>query len=129
MSAVRTRGNMSLGYVWKTGCVEITAHWKHWPCLFPQHGSGQKHTRPIKLQSWQDEIVARLPGPLLRGLIHSDGYRGLNWVNGKGYPRYQFTNHSDDIRRIFCRACDQVGVRWCQMIWKTISVARDLDVS
>ena len=38
------------------------------------------------------------------GLIHSDGWaRGVNKVHVKGrdyeYPRYQFSNRSDDIRR------------------------------
>lgn len=28
------------------------------------------------------------------------------------YPRYQFSNRSDDIRGIFCEYCDQVGVEW-----------------
>ena len=31
------------------------------------------------------------PKEFLRGLIHSDGCRVLNRVNGKGYPRYFFT--------------------------------------
>jgi hypothetical protein len=25
------------------GYVEISMHWKHWPCLIPQHGPGRKH--------------------------------------------------------------------------------------
>jgi hypothetical protein len=37
----------------------------------------------------------------LRGLIHSDGCRVLNRVNGKDYPRYFFSQVSDDIRRLF----------------------------
>jgi Protein of unknown function (DUF1622) len=30
-----------------TGCSEIKSYSTHWPCLFPQHGPGDKHTRPI----------------------------------------------------------------------------------
>ena len=26
----------------KPGCVVTTTGWKHWPCLFPQHGPGHK---------------------------------------------------------------------------------------
>src|ERR671915_314376 len=43
------------------GCIEVSAFWKHWPCLFPQHGRGPKHKRPIKLWSWQEAIVRRHP--------------------------------------------------------------------
>lgn len=71
---------------------------------------------------------------LLRGLIHSDGCRGLNRVRSKAakwyeYSRYQVTNHAKDIREIFCRACDAYGVRWRQMNWKTIAVSRRSDVA
>ena len=68
-------------------------------------------------------------GPLLRGLIHSDGSRDLNWVNGKSYPRYQFTNYSVDIQQIFTQACERYGVHWTRTYWKTISVARRADVA
>ena len=69
---------------------------KHWPCLFPQHGPGRKHLRPISLEPWQSEIVERYPGRFLRGLFHSDGCRVTNWavrqVAGTAkryeYPRY-----------------------------------------
>jgi len=50
-------------------------------------------------------------------------------VNGKGYPRYQFTNESEDIRTIFCRACDLCGVEWRRMKRNAISVARKPSVA
>ncbi len=96
--------------------VLVTSYWRGWPCLFPQHGPGRKHHRPIHLTPWQSAIADRHPGELARGLIHTDGWRGENRVNSKGrsysYPRYQFSNRSRDIREIFCRACDQLGVAW-----------------
>jgi hypothetical protein len=50
-----------------------------WPELFPQHGAGKKHHRLILLAPWQREIVMEQhPGTFLRGLIHSDGWRGMN---------------------------------------------------
>lgn len=122
------------------GCVNVYAYWKHWPCVFPQHGKGPKHTRHILLASWQEELVSRNPGLLLRGLIQSDGWRGMNpitrrYTTGRGpvirryqYPRYLFTNYSDDIRRIFAHACDLYGVRWKRTRWHTLSVARREDV-
>ena len=68
------------------GCTEVAAFSKHWPCLFPQHGPGKKHERRIELTPWQQELVDRDPRPLIRGLLHSDGCRVLNWVNGTPYP-------------------------------------------
>lgn len=100
----------------------------HWPCLLPQHGPGKKHERRIALESWQRSILDRYPWRFLRGLIHSDGYRGINTIRHPKktyrYPRYQFCNHSDDIQRLFCEYCDKVGVQWRQMNRWNISVAR-----
>jgi hypothetical protein len=73
--------------------------------------------------------VAANPDLLLRGLIHSDGCRDLNLVNCKSYPRYQFTNASDDIRTIFCRACDDFGVSYTRPSWRAISISRRPDVA
>jgi hypothetical protein len=108
----------------KVGCTEVTAYSKHWPCLFPQHGPGRKHERRIELTVWQQELVDQDPRPLIRGLLHSDGCRVLNWVNGTAYPRYHFCNLSADIRGIFGRACDQLGVAWRPNNRFTLSVAR-----
>jgi hypothetical protein len=125
----RIRGQDRLpGFVRRLGCVEVYSGWKHWPCVFPQHGPGRKHDRPILLVPWQQAIVDAHPDRLLRGLIHSDGCRVLNRVNGKGYPRYHFTNNSKDIRNIFGWACDRYGVRWRSMNATTLSVARAADV-
>jgi hypothetical protein len=129
MCAVRPSTAMKVGRVQKIGCLEVNAHWKHWTCLFPQHGPGRKHERKIELLPWQVAIADLHPDRLLRGLIHSDGYRGLNYVNGKGYPRYLFTNHSEGIRQIFTRACDAYGVSWRQSKWNTIAISRAPDVS
>lgn len=64
----------------KQGCTEILSTSRHWPCLFPQHGAGKKHLRTIELAPWQRVIVERHPGRFVRGLMHSDGYRGLNRI-------------------------------------------------
>jgi hypothetical protein len=76
--------------------VEISCYSKLWPALFPQHGPGYKHTRKIELVPWQERAVARFPWQFLRGLIHSDGSRVINRVNGGEYPRYFFTQVSTD---------------------------------
>jgi hypothetical protein len=116
------------GHYRQTGCVAVSAYSKQWPCLFPQHGPGPKHERRVELIDWQDAIVHKATEALLRGLIHSDGCRSLNRV-GRGderfaYPRYTFSNASADIRRIFCDACDAIGLEWRQMNARNISVAR-----
>jgi Homeodomain-like domain len=107
---------------------EVYSFSKHWPHLFPQHGPGRKHEREIELEPWQETIVARHPGRLLRGLIHSDGCRVVNRIAHSkktyAYPRYFFSNRSLDIQRIFCRTCDRLGVSWRQDGPWNISVAR-----
>jgi hypothetical protein len=107
---------------------EVYSYSKSWGCLFPQHGPGRKHERQIELADWQDELVRRHPEQLLRGLIHSDGCRSDN--TGRGgwrYPRYSFSNRSDDIRAIFIGACDLVGVRYTHAPNK-VYVSRRADV-
>lgn len=128
---------LHVGFQQAEGCILINALWKHWSCLFPQHGPGVKHLREIRLVWWQAEIVSRYSDLLVRGLIHSDGYRGLNRVRRPvagdmkeyAYPRYQFSNESADIRGIFCSALDRMGIAWRQMNRKTISVARRSEVA
>jgi len=109
-------------------CVEVYSSSKHWPCLLPQHGSGPKHMRLISLTGWQRRICNQYPELLLRGLIHSDGCRVINrvWGGAKryAYPRYEFSNRSPEIRRIFCDYCDALGIAWTQMKPTDISVAR-----
>jgi hypothetical protein len=109
------------------GCLELSSNSLHWRCLFPQHGSGPKHLRPIVLEEWQERIALREhPEALLRGLIHSDGCRFQNRVKGGrySYTRYMFTNESSDIKGIFCRACDLLGIDHRRANRKNISVAR-----
>ncbi|MGH3389382.1 MAG: helix-turn-helix domain-containing protein [Actinomadura sp.] len=123
---------LSVGRAHKIGCTSVNAYSKHWPCLFPQHGPGMKHTRAIALDSWQHEIVDQFTEEFIRGLIHSDGCRAINKVRRQlpsgerwyEYPRYFFTNASDDIRKLFTDALDQLGIAWKQSNTRVISVAR-----
>lgn len=111
-------------------CFEVSAYWKCWPCVFPQHGQGRKHDRPIVLAAWQQILADRWPQDLLRGLIHSDGCRFQNTGRGNWLcPRYTFTNHSRDIREIFCRACDVLELRWTASGRYVIYVSRKADVA
>ncbi|MGA5418776.1 helix-turn-helix domain-containing protein [Streptomyces lavendulocolor] len=124
----------------RTGCHNVKVHSKHLVCLFPQHGPGRKHERRIVLEAWQREIVDEHPWEFVRGLIHSDGCRITNWttrlVGGVPkryeYPRYFFTNVSEDIRRLFTDTLDTLGVEWTQCVRGgspyNISVARRASV-
>lgn len=131
------RPGVSVAVVQRQGCVMVSSYDRHWPCLFPQHGPGKKHDRPIVLVDWQREIVAAHPWELVRGLIHSDGCRITNWatrtVGGETkryeYPRYFFTNKSADIMRLFTGTLDSLGVAWREANSRNISVARKASVA
>jgi hypothetical protein len=52
-----------------------------------------------------------------------------NWVNGTRYPRYHFTSVSTDIRGIFGRACDALGIEWRPHNQVSLSVAKRRSVA
>ncbi len=119
MAAIRPDHKVSR--VPSTGCTEVHGNWKHWPCLFPQHGPGKKHDRTIALEPWQQAIVEKHTKEFVRGLVHSDGSRVLNRIKRKlpgdgeqyyEYPRYHFTNVSTDIIRLFTEALDRLEIPW-----------------
>jgi hypothetical protein len=116
-----------------SNCVEVTMYSKHWPCFVPQHGPGRKHLRLIYLAEWQQEIVDANHKPFLRGLIHSDGTRIIATERKGSYvrraPRYAFSNRSEDIKRLFRRSCDAVGVRWTRPSDIQIAIYRKASVA
>ena len=93
---------------------------------------GKKHTRTIELEPSQRIITGQHPGSFARGLFHSDGCRFLSRVRrplAEGgrwcvYPRYMFTNESQDILGLCGETLDQLGVSWRFSRRNTISVAR-----
>jgi hypothetical protein len=108
------------------------------PFAFPQHGAGRKHMREIRLTEWQRKLTHAHPQELLRGLIHSDGCRTVNRFKTKlpsgrvaeyEYPRYFFSNLSDDIRAIFCEHCELLGIRWTQSNPRNVSVSHRKSVA
>lgn len=115
-----------------TGALNVTAHWQHWSCVFPQHGPGLKHTRRIRLEAWQSDAVAAHAAAFLRGLFHSDGCRITNWtvrtVAGARrryeYPRWQFSNCSEDIIGLCTSALDLLSIAWRRSSPVTVSVSR-----
>jgi hypothetical protein len=119
-------------------CVRLILSWKHWLDVIPQHGTGRKHDRKIELAGWQREVVDRFPQEFLRGLLHSDGCRTVNRfttalpsgrVAEYAYPRWFFSNRSDDIRALFCEYCERLGIRWTQSNPRHISVSHRTSVA
>jgi transcriptional regulator with XRE-family HTH domain len=109
--------------------LDLSCYSKRWPTLFPQHGPGRKHERPIRLADWQRTIAGSQPEQLLRGLIHSDGCRNINTgTGGWRCPRYSFSNRSEDILAIFRWACDLLDLHWT-VAPRTVYVSRKADVA
>jgi hypothetical protein len=119
-------------------CIRVVAGSKRWHEAFPQAAPGRKHERKIELAPWQREIVDRFPRGFLRGLLHSDGCRTINRFKTKlpsgrvaeyAYPRWFFTNHSADIRGLFCEYCERLGIRWTQSNPRNISISHRTSVA
>ena len=79
--------------------------------LFPQHGPGKKHERPIVLEPWQVELCDRAPWRLLRGLIRTDGCVFVNRTGPYEYLSYAFCNLYQDILDLFERVCGDMDLR------------------
>lgn len=135
MSAIMP--NNKVQRVQRKGCQDVRSSSSHWKCLFPQHGPGKKHNRPIVLEPWQEEIVDEFPREFIRGLIHSDGCRTMNWTSkiiaGElkryEYPRYHFTNESTHIRDLYTDTLDKLGIEWRYNNRNCISVAKRASVA
>lgn len=120
-----------VGQIDRGSWVEVWSYSKHWECLFPQHGPGPKHKRPIVLAEWQREIaLVRYPHLLLRGLIQSDGWRGTNRIAGRyEYSRYLFSNRSPEIRQLFRAACERMAIECRPNGEWQVAVSRRHDVA
>ncbi len=114
--------NNSVCKVRRKGCWEVKLYSLHMWCLFPPARPRQKSTSaasPSNLGSRRSSTRTP-PGSSSGGLIHSDGCRITNWttrlVGGERkryeYPRYFFTNVSDDIRQLFTGTLDKLGIEW-----------------
>lgn len=71
--------------------LEISSYSRSWPCLFPQHGPGMKHTRRIELADWQVRLIERDPRPLVRSTSParptSRGWTGSSGPRPERRPR------------------------------------------
>jgi GNAT superfamily N-acetyltransferase len=100
----------------------------HLSCLFPQHGPGKKHERPILLEPWQQALVEAAPWAFLRGCIRSDGCVFINRTGKYEYLSYEFKNRSPGIRELFAATCDRVGVA-CRVNGDRIAIYRRSSVA
>jgi Homeodomain-like domain len=108
-------------------CVQVSMWWMHWPLPLPPAWTRPQASPRIRLEAWQQTILSGNHQPFLRGLIHSDGCRfiarqrrgGRAWA----WPRYVFSNRSEDIKDLFCASCDAIGVRWTRTA-RDVAVAR-----
>ncbi|MEV0290265.1 transcriptional regulator [Kribbella sp. NPDC050820] len=112
-----------------SAAVRIEARWKHWPCLFPQHGPGMKHRRKIELLAWQSEIVARYPESCCAGCstptaAGSSTGRASRTEGAITMRATCFTNESGDIRNILTQTLDMLGIPWRQPRRNAIAVSR-----
>jgi hypothetical protein len=77
--------------------------------LFPQHGTGKKHNRLIKLEEWQNNILDH--SSFIKGLFHSDG----SYYQSGIYDRYNFTNMSKDIIQLYKESCTFLNISYCEV--------------
>lgn len=101
----------------------VSLYCSHLGCLFPQTGAGMKHTRTLRFEPWQYELIDAAPWSLLRGLVMSDGCAFINRTGPYRYLSYDFTNESRDILDLFCRTCDRVGVQ-CRRGRRSVRIYR-----
>ena len=131
VEAVLRPNKGSVQYFSDKNMVEVHGYSNSLPTLFPQHGVGPKHRRPIRLETWQERIVEEHPELFLRGLIHSEGCRVTNrvWRGKYEYPRYFFSQVSVDIMSLFCRTCRRLGVEYRFNNPRSVSIARRASVA
>ena len=115
------------GVRWRSTVV-VQVYSTHMTCLFPQHGPGKKHERPIRLEAWQSNLVAVAPWRFLRGCIWSDGCAFINRTGPYEYLSYGFANLSQDILDLVDWARGLVGVD-CRRTSKSIPVYRRASVA
>lgn len=127
LSKIFPKNKVSISKWHVENCKVIMVHNNEIPLLFPQHGSGRKHSRDIFLEDWQKKIVSKYPNEFISGLIDSDGCRFV--VKKTGDIRYQFTNKSEDIKQIFKWACGLIGVE-CNLRkgYKNVTVQKQSSV-
>lgn len=79
--------------------------------LFPQHGSGPKHSRKLIFSNWQLKIIQEFPEEFIKGCIQSDGCIYTQAMkNGYSYKRFNFINKSEDIIDLFLSTLKLINI-------------------
>ena len=129
--AILSSRSVEAGTVRRLGCVEIYSNWKHWLCLFPQHGPGPKHRRRFVCRTgssarptlcrWTRCAVLSSPTAAAR----STGSADRPWTGSRNTNTSATTSPMPRrISGMFADACDLVGVEHRVMTERVISVAR-----
>ncbi|BBZ71233.1 hypothetical protein [Mycobacterium paraseoulense] len=64
----------------------VSLYSKHWPCLLPQHGPGQKHLRPIRLEPGQEALINQATEEFIRGRFTAAlDHMGIPWTRPSTY--------------------------------------------
>jgi hypothetical protein len=127
LGRVVPRNRVGRQYLYDGRMVTLDAYHRHWSCLFPQHGPGKKHDRPIRLEPWQQALVSAAPWHFLRGCVRSDGCCFINRTGRYEYESYDFANVSQDILGLFASTCALVGVE-CRVYSKRVRIYRRASV-
>lgn len=101
----------------------LSLYCSHLICLFPQHGPGKKHERPIRLEPWQRRRIEAAPWAFLRGCIRSDGCVFINRTGPYSYLSYDFSNRSTEILALFASTCELAGVA-CRVYPKRVRICQ-----
>jgi hypothetical protein len=113
----------------KSAEMAVNSYGVKWLRLFPQHGPGKKHTRPINPRSVATGAGRTLQVEFFKGCLDSEGSRSRRIVGGKNYPFYGFSNETEDITGMFKSVCDRLGIHYTRPARNTISIARRADVA
>ena len=127
LARVVPRNRVGRQYVHDGRMATLSAYHRHWSCRFPQHGPGKKHDRTIRLEPWQQDLVAAAPWHFLRGCIRSDGCVFVNRTGKYEYESFDFANVSRDILELFASTCALVGVD-CRVYSRRVRIYRRASV-
>jgi hypothetical protein len=86
---------------------------------------------------WQREIWTAIRrnscGPAALGRLPDHQPLQTKLPSGRlaeyAYPRWFFSNRSEDIRGLFCEYCERLGIRWTQSNPRNISVSHRRSVA
>jgi hypothetical protein len=114
------------------GCSVVAGYWRLWPVVFPQHGPGPKHARPIVLTDWQLQITtasrasSSRPHPRRWLPLHREPAQERNELPIRSLL---LSNKSEDIKAIFCEHLDLLGIGWTRPNSASIAIDRRAEVA